>query len=119
MINKVILLGNITKDPEVKKSKSGKKYARFTIALNEKDKTTFVTCVAFEKTAEVIKKYFVQGSFIGVTGRLDIQKKDDKYYTIIIVNDVSFAGYKKDEVEVEEKEDEEEDEEEEIEDLPF
>ena len=99
MINKVILLGNITKEPEVKKSKSGKKYARFTIALNEKDKTTFVPCVAFEKTAELIENYFAQGSFIGVTGSLDIQKKDDKYYTNIIVNEISFAGYKKAEAE--------------------
>ena len=107
MINKVILLGNITKEPEVKKSKSGKKYARFTIALNEKDKTTFVTCVAFEKTAELIENYFSKGSFIGVTGSLDIQKKDDKYYTNIIVNEISFAGYKKAEAE------------EAMEDLPF
>ena len=99
MINNVVLLGNITKEPEVKKSKSGKKYVLFTIALNGKDKTTFVPCVAFEKTAELIKNYFVQGSFIGVTGSLDIQKKDDKYYTNIIVNAVSFAGYKKDEAE--------------------
>ena len=95
MINKVILLGNITKEPEVKKSKSGKKYARFTIALNEKDKATFVACIAFEKTAELIEKYFSKGSFIGVTGSLDIQKKDDEYYTNIIVNEISFAGYKK------------------------
>lgn len=99
MINNVVLLGNITKEPEVKKSKSGKKYARFTIALNEKDKTTFVTCIAFEKNAEIIENYFSKGSFIGVTGSLDIQKKDDKYYTNIIVNAVSFAGYKKDEAE--------------------
>lgn len=106
MINNVVLLGNITKEPEVKKSKSGKKYARFTIALNEKDKTNFVSCVAFEKNAELIEKYFVQGSFIGVTGRLDIQKKDDKYYTIIIVNEVSFAGYKKAEKEEENEESE-------------
>ena len=107
MINKVILLGNITKEPEVKKSKSGKKYARFTIALNEKDKTTFVPCVAFEKTAEIIENYFAQGSFIGVTGSLDILKKDDKCFTNVIVNEVSFAGYKKAEAE------------DAIEDLPF
>ena len=99
MINKVVLLGNITKEPEVKKSRSGKKYACFTIALNEKDKTNFVTCVAFEKTAELIESYFSKGSFIGVTGSLDIQKKDDKYYTKIIVNEISFAGYKKAEAE--------------------
>lgn len=99
MINNVVLLGNITKEPEVKKSKSGKKYARFTIALNGRDKTTFVPCVAFEKTAELIENYFTQGSFIGVTGSLDIQKKDDKYYTNIIVNEISFAGYKKAEAE--------------------
>ena len=99
MINKVILLGNIAKEPEVKKSRSGKKYARFTIALNEKDKATFVPCVAFEKTAEVIENYFSKGSYIGVTGGLDIQKKDDKYYTNIIVNEISFAGYKKAEAE--------------------
>lgn len=107
MINRVILLGNIAKEPEVKKSKSGKKYARFTIALNGRDNTIFVPCVAFEKIAELIENYFVQGSFIGVTGSLDIQKKDDKYYTNIIVNEVSFAGYKKAEAE------------EAIEDLPF
>lgn len=99
MINKVILLGNITKEAEVKKSKSGKKYARFTIALNEKDKATFVNCVAFEKNAEIIENYFSKGSFIGVTGSLSIEKKDDKYYTNIIVNEVSFAGYKKAEAE--------------------
>ena len=99
MINKVILLGNLTKEAEVLKTKSGKKCARFTIALSEKDKTAFVNCVAFEKTAELVKNYFSKGDYIGATGRLDIQEKDGKYYTNIIVNEISFAGYKKAEAE--------------------
>ena len=107
MINKVILLGNLTKEAEVKKLKGGKAYARFTVALNTKDKSMFINCIAFDKTAELVANYFTKGSHIGVTGSLDIQEKDGKYYTNIIVNEVSFAGYKKAEAE------------EAMEDLPF
>lgn len=99
MINKVILLGNITENPEIKKSKSGKKCAYFSIALNAKDKTTYANCIAFEKNAELLQNYFAKGDFIGVTGRLDILKKNDKYYTNIMVSEISFAGYKKAEAE--------------------
>lgn len=99
MINKVILLGNLTKEAEVKKSKGGKAYARFTVALNNKDKSMYVNCIAFDKTADVVANYFSKGSHIGVTGSLDIQEKDGKYYTNIIVSEISFAGYKKAEAE--------------------
>ena len=77
MINRVVLVGRLTKDPELKYSQQGVPIARFTIAVNrihtnqngERD-ADFIGCVAFRKTAENLANYQRKGNLIGVDGRI-------------------------------------------------
>lgn len=76
-MNVTVLVGRLTKDPEVKQSTSGKTYTRFTLAVNRpftKDEVDFINCVVFGKTAEVMNKYVRKGHRIGLTGRLQTNK---------------------------------------------
>ena len=76
-MNKVILSGRLTKDPEISSSASGTKFARFSIAVPRKYKKTgepdadFFNCSTFGKTAEFVEKYFKKGNKIEVSGRLE------------------------------------------------
>lgn len=76
-MNSVQFIGRITKDLEMKQSKAGSPYLQFTIAVRrpKDDEADFIPCVAFGKTAELIKEYVSKGSQIGVRGRLEIQNK--------------------------------------------
>ena len=78
-MNKVIMIGRLTKDPEVKKTQSNKKVANFTVAINDKfnkDKTDFINCVAWEKTAEYLGNYVKKGNLIAVEGRISTRNYD-------------------------------------------
>ena len=71
-INLVVLTGRLTKDPELKYSAGGTAYCRFTIAVNrafDKEKSDFISCTAFGKTAELIAEYVKKGYQLGVQGR--------------------------------------------------
>ena len=78
-MNKVILLGNLTRDPEIRYSQGEKQMAvaRFSLAVNRrfaKDGETsadFLNCTAFGKTAEFVEKYFRQGSRMSLVGRIE------------------------------------------------
>jgi len=102
-VNKVILIGNLGKDPEVKVTPSGTPVAKFTLATNERykdksgqwqDRTEWHNLVAWQRTAEIIGEYVKKGSKIYVEGRLQTSSWDDKstgekkYRTEIIVNDL-------------------------------
>lgn len=70
-MNQVMLLGRITKDPELKTTNTGKKYVMFAVACDrpkmagqDRAEVDFINCVAWEKTAELISKYFSKGSRI-------------------------------------------------------
>ncbi len=85
--NKVILMGNLTRDPELRQTQSGTSVCRFSIAVNRsfsaqdgsvKDETCFVEIDSFGKTAENISKYFSKGRPILVEGRLRQDTWDDK-----------------------------------------
>jgi len=106
-VNKVILLGNLGKDPEVKYTPSGVAVARFTLATNERykdkdgtwqDKTEWHNLVAFQRTAEIVGEYLKKGRSVYVEGRLRTSSWDDKesgqkkYRTEIIVNDLVLLG---------------------------
>ena len=106
-VNKVILLGNLGKDPEVKYTPSGVAVARFTLATNERykdkegnwqDKTEWHNLVAFQRTAEIAGEYLKKGRSVYVEGRLQTSSWDDKesgqkkYRTEIIVNDLVLLG---------------------------
>lgn len=106
-VNKVILVGNLGKDPEVKYTPSGMAVANFSIATNEnfKDKsgqwqerTEWHNIVAFQRLAEVVGEYVKKGTKVYIEGRLQTRSWDDKdsgqkrYKTEILANDLVLLG---------------------------
>lgn len=83
-LNKVILLGNLTADPEVKQTQSGLSVVSFTIAVNHRvskeseQKTDFINIVAWRKTAEFVGQYFKKGKPILVCGSIQTRSYTDK-----------------------------------------
>ena len=111
-VNKVILLGNVGKDPEVKFLPSGSAVANFSIATSERfkdkggefqDRTEWHNITAYGKLAEIIRDYVKKGSKLYVEGRLTTRSWDDKdsgkkvYRTEIVVNDLSLLSGRGDE----------------------
>lgn len=99
-MNKTILIGRLTKDPEVRQS-GETSIGRFTVAVDrrmKKDEADFISCVAFGKTAEFVEKYFQKGSKIGITGRIQTgsyEKDGHKVYTTdVIAEEVEFVESK-------------------------
>lgn len=107
-MNKVILLGRLTRDPEVKYTNGEKPLciARFGVAVNRKFKTNgqyeadFPSCVAMGKTGEFVEKYFHKGDLIAIEGRLQTgsyEKDGVKVYTTdVMCESVEFAQSKSD-----------------------
>ena len=105
-MNKVILMGNLTRDPEISYSQnSNMAIARFSIAVNRRfardgeDNTDFFNCTAFNKTAEFVEKYFHKGSRMLLSGRVQndnyTNKNGEKVYSVrIIAEEVEFAERK-------------------------
>jgi single-strand DNA-binding protein len=100
-MNKVILKGRLTTDPEMKTTTNDVYVTEFNIAVNRrfnKEQTDFVSCQAWRQTAEFIKKYFTKGQEILVIGELHIDKWDKdgetRYTTRIVVDEVEFCGSK-------------------------
>lgn len=103
MINKAILMGRLTRDPELRHTDSGKAVCSFSIAINsgygEEQRTDFVNCVAWNKTAEFVSKYFTKGKMIIVSGRITSRTWTDKdgrkcYATEVVTNEVGFGESK-------------------------
>ena len=102
-MNKVILVGNLTKDPDVRKSQNGKSVVKTGIAVNqgygENQTTDFFNLVAWEKTAELCGKYLSKGSKVLVEGRLknnNYEKDGVKHYGVdVIVTAIEFLDSKK------------------------
>ena len=101
-MNKVILIGRLTKDPEIRYTQTSKAVANFTIAVSrrfKKDEADFINCVAWEKTAEFISKYFSKGGMIAVVGSIQTRTWEDsegkkRYITEVIADEAYFAGSK-------------------------
>lgn len=100
-MNKVILIGRLTKDPELRYAAgSGTAVCRFTVAINrqfKKDETDFINCVAFGKTGETITQYLTKGRQIAVTGSIrtgsyDAQDGTKRYTTDVAVESFEFIG---------------------------
>ena len=102
-VNKVILVGNVGKDPEVKFSAGGLAIANLTLATSDRSKdkggewqerTEWHNLVAFQRTAEIVRDYVKKGSKLYVEGRIQTRSWDDKesgqkkYRTEIIINDL-------------------------------
>ena len=106
-VNKVILLGNVGKDPEIRSTPNGVMVANFTLATSDRfqdqqgnwqDRTEWHTLVAFKRTAEIIRDYVKKGTKLYIEGKLQTRSWDDKetgakkYRTEIIVNDLSLLS---------------------------
>ena len=107
MINKVILMGRLTKDPELRHTGTGTPVATFSVAVDngygENKKTDFINCVAWNKTAEFVKNWFGKGRMIALVGRISTRTWDGadgrkNYATEVVVKEVSFAGEKREDV---------------------
>ena len=86
MLNHIIIMGRLTRDPELRRTGSGVAVASFTLAVDRdfspKDggerETDFIDCVAWRQTGEFVSKYFTKGSMAVVSGRLQIRNWNDK-----------------------------------------
>ena len=104
MLNKVILMGRITHHLELKRSQNGKDYLKFTIAINrdrEDEKTDFIDCIVWEKTARFINEYFSKGRLIAVEGSINTTTYEDKEGkkrkgVSVFVHKAYFTGESKD-----------------------
>ena len=106
MLNHIVVMGRLTRDPELRRTASGIAVANFSVAV-ERDfpsqdgsrETDFIDCVAWKQTAEFLGKYFSKGKQIAVKGRLQIRSWTDKdgnkrRTAEIVADNVYFAGAK-------------------------
>jgi len=80
-MNLVVLTGRLTADPELKYTQSGKALVRFALAVSRaynKNETDFITCIAWERRAEIISEYLKKGSMIGVQGSISVRTYEDE-----------------------------------------
>jgi single-strand DNA-binding protein len=106
-VNKVFLLGNVGKDPEIRTTPNGMTVATFSLATADRakdaqgnwaDKTEWHNLVAFQRTAEIIRDYVKKGSQIFVEGKIQTRSWDDKesgqkkYRTEILINELSLLS---------------------------
>ena len=105
-MNKVILIGRLTKDPELNYAEgTGTQVTRFRLAVTrpfKKDETDFINCVAFNKTGETIAQYFTKGRPIAIIGHIQTGSYDTKdgtkrYTTDVLVESFEFIGQGKQE----------------------
>ncbi len=86
MLNHIVIMGRLTRDPELRRTGSGIAVASFTVAVDRdfggrdggERETDFIDCVAWRQTGEFVSKYFTKGSMIVVSGRLQIRNWNDK-----------------------------------------
>lgn len=106
MINRVVLVGRITKDPILRKTQSGMSVVSFTIACNRRiasqgQDADFINCVAWNKTADFMAQYVKKGNMLGLEGRIQTRNYDDRdgkrvYVTEVVADSVQFLESKKD-----------------------
>lgn len=105
--NKVILMGNLTRDPETRTTPSGQSVTNFSLAVNrtwkgadgqQQESVSFIDCVAWGKPGEIIAQYLGKGRAVLVSGRLDQRSWDDKESgqkrskVEVVVEDFNFVG---------------------------
>lgn len=107
-MNKVVLIGRLTADPELRQTQSGISSCHFTVAVNRKFKNQndeydadFISCQAWRQTAEFVSRYFTKGKMIAVEGSLRTGSYQDRnhsdvthYTTDVFVDNVEFCGDK-------------------------
>lgn len=107
-MNKVFLIGRLTRDPELRYTGNNTAVASFTVAVNRtytnaagEREADFINVVVWRKQAENVKNYLSQGSQVAIEGRLQVRNYDDqngqrRYVTEVIADNVEFIGSKKD-----------------------
>ena len=110
MINMIMLVGRLVKDPEIVEQEGGSKMSRITLAVNRKFKGTdgvfhadYIDCVLWNNIATNVFEYCKKGDLIGVRGRIQVNSvtKDDvkKKYTEVVAESITFISSKKDKIE--------------------
>jgi len=107
-MNKVELIGRLTKEPEVKTTPANVAVCSFTVAVDRKFKdqngnkqTDFINCVAWRQQANLIGQYFHKGSRIGIVGNIQTRKYNDQsgktvYVTEVVTDEIEFVDTKSD-----------------------
>ncbi len=107
-MNKVFLIGRLTRDPELRYTGNNTPVASFTVAVNRtftnqagEREADFINVVVWRKQAENVKNYLSQGSQVAIEGRLQVRNYDDqngqkRYVTEVIADNVEFVGSKRD-----------------------
>ena len=107
MINRVVLVGRMTRDPELKRTAQGAAVTTFTLAVNRnytskdgQEQADFINCVVWKKSAENVEKYCSKGSLVGVEGRIQTRSYDNsqgqKVYVVeVICDSVQFLDTRK------------------------
>ncbi|MBR5586933.1 MAG: single-stranded DNA-binding protein [Clostridia bacterium] len=109
MLNKVILMGRLTRDPDFKATPSGTSVCNFSLAVDrdfvrqgEERQADFINIVAFGSRAEFVSRYFHKGQLVAVCGRIQTRSWDDaqtgqkRYATDVVADEVHFAEPKRD-----------------------
>lgn len=108
MLNKVVLMGRLTRDPELKYTPSNVAVTTFTVAVDrnyarqgEQRQTDFINIVAWRTTAEFVAKYFTKGQLMALSGSIQTRTWDDNegkkhYVTEVVADEVYFAEGKRD-----------------------
>lgn len=108
MLNKAILMGRLTADPELRKTQNGTSVTTFTLAVNrsytrsgEQPQTDFIDIVAWRNTAEFVSRYFTKGQLVAVEGQIQTRTWEDKSgqkrkSVEVVASEVFFAEPKRD-----------------------
>lgn len=106
MINRVVLVGRITKDPELRYTQSNIAYVQFTVAVNRQftnqqgeREADFISCIVWRAQAENLAKFIRKGSLLGIEGRIETRSYDDqdgtkKYVTNVVCDSIQFLESK-------------------------
>lgn len=106
MINRVVLVGRITRDPELRKTNTGTSVINFTLAVNrrfakdDEQKADFINCQAWRQSADFMANYVKQGALLGVEGRIQTRNYKDQsdrtvYVTEVVCDSVQILAQKK------------------------
>jgi len=106
LINRVVLVGRLTKDPELRYTTNGVAVTRFTVAVNRpfanqngEREADFINCVAWRKQAENLANYMRKGSLVGIDGRIQTGSYEDQdgkkvFYTEVVAESIQFLESK-------------------------
>lgn len=100
MINRVVLVGRLVRDPELRRSPSGVSVVNFTIAVDNRfakqdspNKTDFIPCVVFNRTAEIAAQYAKKGTLVGVEGRISTRNYENNEGKKVYVTEVTVDSF--------------------------